>query len=112
MEGVTRPFAFDVPDTVDADLKTATEAKAGRMFGNVSLYSVQVDTWRDPLGELWKPNTTLTLLAPDAMVYNEFEFIIRSVRYERNEASEIATLELALPGSFSGKIPEALPWDG
>lgn len=112
LEGVVRPFAFDVPDTVDADLKAATEAKIGRMFGNTALYSVQVDTWRDPSGELWKPNTTLTLLAPDAMVYNEYEFIIRSVNYERGESSEIATLELALPGSFSGKIPESLPWDG
>ena len=109
--GVIRPYTFDVPDTVDADIKVATEAKVGRMFGNTAVYSVRVDTWRDSSDNLWKPNTTVKLVAPDAMIYNDYEFIIRSVEFARNQASESAILDLAIPGSFKGEIPEALPWD-
>ncbi len=109
--GVTRPLTFNAPDTLDADVKSAVEAKAGRMFGNMASYSVRVATWRDPSGKLWEPNTAIKLLAPDAMIYNEYEFIIRSIEFSRDRATETATLNLVIPGSFSGKVPEALPWD-
>ena len=110
--GVTRPLTFNAPDTLDADVKSAVEAKAGRMFGNMASYSVRVATWRDPSGKLWEPNTAIKLLAPDAMIYKEYEFIIRSIEFSRDRATETATLNLVIPGSFSGKVPEALPWDG
>ena len=109
--GVTRPLTFKAPDTLAADVKSAVEAKAGRMFGNMASYSVRVATWRDPSSRLWEPNTTIKLLAPDAMIYKEYEFIIRSIEFSRDRATETATLNLVIPGSFSGKIPEALPWD-
>jgi prophage tail gpP-like protein len=111
LEGVVRPFTFNAPDTLDADLNAAVRAKAGRMFGNMAAYSVRVDTWRDPNGVLWAPNTTLLLLAPGAMIYNEFEFEIRSIQFQKGK-SKTAVLDLVIPGAFSGQIPEALPWDG
>lgn len=111
LEGVIRPLTFTIPDTIDADIKQAVEAKVGRMFGNLATYSVEVPTWRDPAGKLWEPNTTLTIVAPDAMIYNEFEFEIRSVVYNKQPASKTAVLTLAIPGAFSGKTPESLPWD-
>lgn len=111
LEGIVRPFAFKTPDTVDADVKLAVEAKMGRMFGNMATYTVEVPTWRDPAGKLWEPNTTLTLVAPDAMIYNEFEFEIRAVAYSKQPTTKTAVLTLAIPGAFSGKIPESLPWD-
>ena len=109
--GVVRPLTFSVPDTKNSGLKAAVEAKVGRMFGNVASYSLAISTWRDPQGELWEPNTTIKLIAPNAMIYNEYEFIIRSINFERDESAEIATLDLVIPGSFSGQIPEKLPWD-
>tara|TARA_R110000737_G_scaffold290683_1_gene297281 strand:- start:5751 stop:6986 length:1236 start_codon:yes stop_codon:yes gene_type:complete len=109
--GVTRPLTFNAPDTLDADVKSAVEAKSGRMFGNMASYSVRVATWRDPNGKLWGPNTSIKLLAPGAMIYKEYEFIIRSIEFSRDRATETATLNLVIPGAFSGKIPEALPWD-
>tara|TARA_R110000744_G_scaffold333450_1_gene438842 strand:+ start:3866 stop:5101 length:1236 start_codon:yes stop_codon:yes gene_type:complete len=109
--GVTRPLTFNAPDTLDAGVKAAVEAKAGRMFGSMASYSIRVATWRDPSGNLWEPNTSIKLLAPDAMIYKEYEFIIRSIEFSRDRATETATLNLVIPGSFSGKIPEVLPWD-
>jgi prophage tail gpP-like protein len=78
----------------------------------MAAYSVSVSTWRDSLGSIWAPDTTVTLEAPDAMIYSAFSFIIRSVSFDRDGFSETATLDLVIPGSFSGQQPEALPWEG
>ena len=110
--GVTRPVTFKAKDTQGGDVKTSVEAKLGRMFGNMVAYSVSVNTWRDAQGALWAPNTTVKLLAPGAMVYESYEFIIRSIRFRRSDNKEKAVLDLVLPGSFSGKVPEVLPWAG
>lgn len=107
---VVRPLTFKAPDSVGTG-KTAAEAKIGRMFGNLVSYAASVSTWRDPDGNLWAPNTTLTLLAPGAMVYTEYELLIRAVDFFKNATEKTAVLELVLPGSFSGEIPETLPWD-
>lgn len=111
LEGVLRPMSFQAPDVEGGDIKTAALAKTGRMFGNMASFGVTVDTWRDPSGALWRPNTTLILTAPGAMVYSPFEFIVRSVSFERTATEQTAQLELVLPGSFSGEIPESMPWD-
>ena len=111
LQGVTRPMTFSPQDTEGGDVKAAVEAKASRMFGNMAAYSVRLSTWRDPQGELWKKNTTIKLLAPSAMIYSEYEFVIRSVQLERDGTIETATLDLSIPGSFSGEIPDLLPWD-
>lgn len=109
--GVVRPLTFTATDTNDSNIKSAVESKAGRMFGNLVSYTVKVSTWRDSSGELWEPNTTIILNAPDAMIYNDYEFIIRSVEFDKNSTTKTANLNLVLPGSFSGEIPDNLPWD-
>ena len=111
LEGVIRPFNFTAEDTLTADIKEATEAKAGRMFANAVSYFVLVSTLRDLAGNLWAPNTTITLNAPGAMVYSDYEFIVRSVEFIQENNAESAILTLVLPGAFDGKIPEAMPWD-
>jgi len=112
LDGVLRPSVFQFRDAESGDVETATRAKLGRMFGNMVSYSVEVSTWRDPQGRLWEPNTTVKLIAPNAMVYQEYELIVRSVSFERDAEQKTAALELVLPGAFSGETPETLPWDG
>ncbi|MCH9837700.1 hypothetical protein K0U83_18705 [bacterium] len=111
LAGVVRPLTFKAGDVQGGDIKTAVNAKLGRMYGNMVAYSVEVSTWRDPQGELWAPNTTVKLEAPGAMVYSSYELVVRSVSFERDAERELATLDLVLPGSFQGKPPERMPWD-
>jgi len=111
LTNLLRPFTFQSQDSESGTLKEAVEAKAGRMFGNMVSYSVQLNTWRDPSGKLWEPNTLVSLQSDNAMIYSEYKFVIRSVEFSRDENSQTATLDLVIPGSFSGKIPETLPWD-
>lgn len=111
LNGVLRPDTFRVENTKKADVKEAVNAKLGRMFGNMVSYSISLATWFDPSGNLWEPNTTLKLKADDAMIYSEYEFIVRSVEFSKEADKETASMTLVLPGAFSGEIPKALPWD-
>jgi len=111
LNGVIRPFTFRVIDVKKADVNTAINAKMGRMFGSVVVYSITLNTWRDPSGTLWSPNTTIKLQAHRVMIYTEYEFIIKSVKFIRTGDIKTAILSLVLPGSFNGETPERLPWD-
>lgn len=111
LNGTVRPLSFTVTDGNESSIKDVVDAKMGRMFGNLVSYSVKLSTWRDPSGDLWEPNTIISLLAPNAMVYNNYNFIIRSVIFEKDSNTEIATLNLILPESFNGEIPNRMPWD-
>ena len=106
-----RTFNFIVKDTEITSLEDAVNAKVGRMYGNMATYTCKCPTWFDPLGTVWTPNTSIKLLAPGAMIYSEYEFIVRNVQLIRSTVTEMAILNLVLPGSFSGQIPESLPWD-
>lgn len=101
-----------VGDTGSADVPRATKAIVGRMVASVATYTVEdLPTWRDPSGKLWTPNTTITLTAPGAMIYSETELLIREVKFRQRGDEQTATLELVLPGSFGGALPQRLPWD-
>lgn len=106
-----RPHNFAVQDVESEDVEESAAAKAGRMIGNAVRYSVDVATWRTPDGQVWTPGQRITLKAPSAMIYRDFEFEVRGVTLSESDSGRSATLVLAIPGSFSGKIPERFPWD-
>lgn len=106
-----RPLAFTAPDTETGTLKTASAAKLSRMFASAVSYTITLTTWRDKLGELWAPGDIVTLTAPSAMIYKPTKFMIRSAALTATPDGETATLSLILPGTLSGAIPEAMPWD-
>lgn len=108
---VVRPSNFTLSDTESGDVPAAATAKLARMFGASCAYDVDLCTWRDPRGKLYIPNTTTTLKAPNAMVYSDYEFLIRTVTRRRDAVSKTASLRLVLPGAYSGQIPKAMPWD-
>jgi len=111
LDGVLRPHVYDVPDTDDADLPTAVGAKMGRMFGSMATYTARVAGWRDAGGELFSAGQTIDVTAPDAMIYSRYSLIARSVVLEQSAQGKTSSLKLVMPGSFSGELPETLPWD-
>lgn len=111
LSDVVRPHVFKVPNSKNADLQSSVEFKAGRMFADMVLFSAEVATWRDSAGELWEPNTLVRVIAPSAMIYDFYDFVIKGVTLVKQADSETAILELMLPGSFTNKIPKVLPWD-
>jgi prophage tail gpP-like protein len=111
LSGTLRPVAFAANDAKGAELLDAVNAKMGRMFANAISYSLAVSTWRDSQGNLWEPNTTIKVQAPDAMIYEEYEFLIRKVSLSAADNSRTAILDVVFTGAFRGEAPEVLPWD-
>ncbi len=105
-----RPHTFKASDAKNGDIKTAVDAKMGRMFANMCSYDLAVTTHEDPNGNLWEPNTTIKLKAPDAMIYDFYEFLIRGVELNEDDQEQTATLTLVLPEAYNNKIPARLPW--
>lgn len=111
LSGILRPFIFALPDTLESDAEEPVQTKQGRMFANAVSYEMTVATWLDSSGELWRPNTVVSVHAPGAMIYEPYSFIIRSVEFNKDSGGETAIINLVLPGSFSGETPESMPWD-
>ena len=80
------------------------------MFASAIKYSITVQGLRDERGEIWKPNTFINLTSPSAYVNNETKFLIDNLTLAKSE-SETTTMNLVLPESRAGEIPEQLPWD-
>ena len=108
---VLRPHSFQINDATDGDAELATKAKMGRMFGDSVKYEVRVPSWRDASGALWLTGSTVKVFAPKAMIYSETLMIVKQIKFFKDAFTELSTLELVLPGSYSGEIPGVLPWD-
>jgi prophage tail gpP-like protein len=111
LRGISRPLTFSVEFVEPGEEVALVNTKMGRMFANAISYHVDVASWRNAAGDLWLPNTYVELLAPRAMVYEPTKFLVRRVSLKKDAKKEVASLTCVLPGSFSGQIPEALPWD-
>ena len=110
LTGVLRPSTAVAGDTEGAGVKEAAQSRAARMFAESASYSVELSTWRDSLGNLWKPNTIVKLIAQDAMIYDHYNFLIKSISFSRDASSETATLKLVIPEAYSGLMPRKVPW--
>ena len=83
----------------------------GRMYANAVAYTLEVRTWRNAEGKLWKAGEFILIQWPEAMIFEPFTFFIRRVNFRKDPDREVATLTIILPGGYAGKIPEVLPWD-
>ena len=110
LSGVTRPWTFVAKDTQKGDIATAARAELGRMIAASIGYTVELSTWLDESGNVWEPNRTITLDAPDADVYNKYELLIKGVTLQKSKEQEKAVLNLVLPEAYTGDLPTVLPW--
>jgi prophage tail gpP-like protein len=112
LAGVYRPHTYTLGDTVDVDIQEATRAKMGRMFADAIRYELEVQGWRDDLGDVWTSGKRVKVLSPGAMIYNETDFIVKKAKLSRASGKgDTTTLSIVLPGVYSGEIPSRLPWE-
>lgn len=111
LSNIERPYIFVVPDALDGDLETAVKSKISRMYANAVSYTLAVATWRDGKGDIWQPNTKVKVKAPNAMIYNYYDFIIRSVTLKKSKTEETALLDVMVPGSLGDDKPGKMPWE-
>ena len=106
-----RPLVYELNDTEPADVPAAVTAKMGRMFANTVKYELSVSVPYDASYHYWEPNRFIKIKNKAAMIYNATDFLIRAVELTFTPQEATAQLDLVLPGSLSGEIPESMPWD-
>lgn len=99
--GRIRTFSADEGN--DEDIQKAADWERSRAFGEALSIPFPVPSWYAPDGQLWQPNTLVTVHSDTLMVPNGVEFLIRSVEnlYEREGAS--AVLNLVPPQIYTGE---------
>lgn len=107
---IIRPYLSKFEDIDEGELRTATEALAGRMFSQVFSVTVDLCTWFDDNGDVFRPNTTIKIQSEEDYIEEPYEFLISQVDLRKTSGEMTCSLTCVLPGVFSGEIPEAMPW--
>ena len=109
---IVRPYTYEARNIDPGELETAVTAAAARMFAGVFVATLELSSWHTENGETFMPNRTIELRSPDDFINDFYEFLITDVVLSKSSGEERASVNLALPGVYSGELPEALPWDG
>jgi prophage tail gpP-like protein len=108
---VSRPKSIQANGTNSANIVEAGEWVASSAVAQSITIPLKVAGWTDRQGKVWKENSLINLTAPSIMVYKPYQFLIRSVQFIQNETQTYTVLGLTIPSAYSGKLPEAYPWD-
>lgn len=111
-KGVFRPITKTLEDTDSSSIQDATRAMAGRMLGMAANYTLTLRGIKRDADNRWIVNTQINLHIPSAAIYRETTFLIKSLTIPRKaEESDVIHLNIVLPGSYTGVIPEVFPWE-
>jgi hypothetical protein len=111
-KGIIRHHSLTIEDAETiGDLENSVKAHAGRMFADCVNFELLCEGHVNKNGEIFKKGMTVCVSAPSAMIMRETNFIARNIKLSRTTKGKTSTLTLVLPGSYTGEIPEALPWE-
>jgi len=110
-KGITRCTTIIADDAEAGNLEASVKAFAGRMFADCVSYDLECEGHVNSDNKVFKKGMTVCVKAPGAMIRNETKLMARNITLKRNTEGKTATMSLILPGSYTGEIPEALPWE-
>jgi len=110
-KGVTRCMTIIASDADPGSLESTVKSYAGRMFADCVSYDLECEGHLNSGKKLFKKGMTVCVHAPGAMIKKETNFIARNIKIKRTIQKKTTTMNLVLPGSYTGEIPEALPWE-
>jgi prophage tail gpP-like protein len=111
-KGRIRHHSLTIEDSENiSDIENAVKAHAGRMFADCVNFELVCENHVNENNEVFQKGMSVCVSAPSAMITKETTFIARNVELARTVEGKTAMLTLVLPGSYTGEIPEALPWE-
>jgi prophage tail gpP-like protein len=111
-KGIIRHQSLTIEDAETiGDLENSVKAHAGRMFADCVNFELLCENHVNEKNEIFQKGMNVCVLAPSAMIARETNFIARTIKLARTMEGKTATLTLVLPGSYTGEIPEVLPWE-
>jgi prophage tail gpP-like protein len=67
--------------------------------------TINVDTWTDNNGLIWRPNTVITIENSELMLNKITKFFIESVQFTGNESQQVASLKCVVPEVHNTQTP-------
>jgi prophage tail gpP-like protein len=110
-KGITRCQTIIADDADEGNLEATVKAYAGRMFADCVAYELECEGHVNTDGEVFKKGMLVCVKAPGAMIRRETKFIAKNIKLKRTIEGKTTLITLVLPGSYSGNIPEVLPWE-
>lgn len=97
---VYRPTYMELDNTTAKDLPKAIDAAIGRMEANKTSYDLELSTWFNKSGAILVKGDFVTLIAPDAMLYERELMQIKNINYLLDGETMSASLQLIKAGSY------------
>lgn len=106
---VNRPIIIRANNNEKGEIKNAATWERARSLRALSM-TVKYDGWRDKNNDIILENNIVTLIAPDASIFDETRFLIEKVKYNQDNGRSVE-LSLVLPQAYSiDDYPEVMPW--
>jgi len=101
---------IEAHDTITGDIQTVADWQRSKQLAEALTFPFPVSGWYDPSGNLWEPNTIVTVISRTLDVPQGFNFLIRSVTFEYSTDGRKTTLSLIPPQVYTTeKLP--VPWE-
>ena len=105
----SRIRTFRVSDSLAGEIETAARWERNKTLAGALTIPLPIEGWLDPRGNLWEPNTKVTVISPTIHVPNGFDFLIRSVQFSETARGKNAILNIVPPQVYT-KEEIVEPW--
>jgi prophage tail gpP-like protein len=100
---------FTANDSTDGNIQKAADWRRSKQVAETLTIPFPVSDWYDPNGNLWEPNTIVTVVSPSIHVPQGYDFLIKSVEYNYAKSGRSSMLNLVPPQVYTGE-PIDEPW--
>lgn len=109
---IYRPNVSSASNIEQGGLQGSAEWRKARTLSDSAPVSVSIDGWRDNDDNTVLENEIVTLLAPNACVFQETRFLIEKINLIQGVNGKQADLTLVLPQAYTKEFPTAdkMPW--
>lgn len=108
---ILRPKSIQANDTNSANIYQSAEWALSADIASSINIPLGYEGWLTPDGSLWKENQLIIVHAPSLMIYRPSVMLIKSVTLSGTPSSKKTEFTLTIPEAYTGKIPEAFPWE-
>jgi prophage tail gpP-like protein len=97
-----RPIVVVQGSGNDTTTKQVARTALGQQLKNIKL-TIEVSRWQDKNGNLWQPNTIITVVDPDLKIFKKSKFFVEGVTFVGDENGQTAVLSCVVPEVYSEK---------
>jgi hypothetical protein len=102
---------LSLKDAIAGDAQDALEYEARKRYRD--FFTTEISPGQgilNPKGNVWNPGDLVTLKAPSSLIYEDFDFLIRYVKYTFGTRHQRVKLGIIPPAVYLGEPISKFPW--